>query len=194
MKVTIDPFRPIYPTPAALITSISPDGTPNIITLGEVYNLSLRRPTIVGIGIHKARYSHTLISQTREYVVNLPTTGLVEKVDRCGTISGRDVDKFATVGLTPLPASLVQPPLIAECPINVECKVRDIVEVGDHDTFMGEVVAVHADEELLDEQGHVCMDRLDTFCFLFCYGSRGEYWTLGKKLADAWYTRRLGEE
>jgi flavin reductase (DIM6/NTAB) family NADH-FMN oxidoreductase RutF len=159
-----------------------------------VYNLSLRQPTIVGIGIHKARYSHELISQTREYVVNLPTVSLVEAADRCGSVSGREVDKFSAFGLTPLPAANVKPPLIAECPINIECKVHDIVEVGDHDTFMGEVVAVHADEELLDEQGHVCMDRLDTFCFMFCYGSRGEYWTLGKKLADAWYTRRLEKE
>lgn len=85
MKVTVDAFRPIYPTPAALITSIAPDGRPNIITLGEVYNLSLRRPAVVGIGIHKARYSHGLISQTREYVVNLPTAGLLAK----GLLTGK---------------------------------------------------------------------------------------------------------
>jgi flavin reductase (DIM6/NTAB) family NADH-FMN oxidoreductase RutF len=190
MKVTVDPFRPIYPTPAALITSVAPDGAPNIITLGEVYNLSLRTPTVVGIGIHKARYSHTLISQCREYVVNLPTASLIEKVDRCGTISGRDVDKFATVGLTPLPASKVKPPLIAECPINVECVLRDVIEMGDHDTFVGEVVAVHADEELLDEQGKVRLDRLDAFCFMFCYGSRGEYWSLGNKIGEFGFARK----
>ena len=190
MKVTVDPFRPIYPTPAALITSVAPDGTPNILTLGEVYNLSLRKPTVVGIGIHKARYSHTLISQTREYVVNLPTAGLVDKVDRCGSVSGRDVDKFAAVGLTPLPASQVKPPLIAECPINVECLLRDVIEMGDHDTFVGEVVAVHADQELLDEEGRVCVDRLDAFCFMFCYGSRGEYWSLNKRIGEFGFARR----
>lgn len=189
MKVTVNSFRPIYPTPAALITSVAPDGTPNIITLGEVYNLSLSRPTVVGIGIHKARYSHTLISQTREYVVNLPTTGLVEQVDRCGTISGRDVDKFAAVGLTPLPASRVRPPLVAECPINVECVLRDVIEMGDHDTFVGEVVAVHADQELLDEDGRVCLDRLDALCFMSCYGARGEYWSLDKKIGEFGFAR-----
>jgi flavin reductase (DIM6/NTAB) family NADH-FMN oxidoreductase RutF len=131
-----------------------------------------------------------LISQTREYVVNLPTARLVEKVDRCGMVSGRDVDKFATVGLTPLPASQVKPPLIAECPINVECRLRDVIEMGDHDTFVGEVVAVHADQELLDEEGRVCMDRLDAFAFMFCYGSRGEYWSLDKKIGDFGFTRQ----
>jgi flavin reductase (DIM6/NTAB) family NADH-FMN oxidoreductase RutF len=190
MKVTVDSFRPIYPTPAALITSVAPDGTPNIITLGEVYNLSLRRPTVVGIGIHKARHSHTLISQTREYVVNLPTAGMVEKVDRCGSVSGRDVDKFAAFGLTPLPASQVKPPLIAECPINVECVLRDVIEMGDHDTFVGEVVAVHADQELLDETGRVALDRLDAFCFMFCYGARGEYWSLEAKIGEFGFTQR----
>ena len=102
-KVEIAPFRPIYPTPAALITCVGPDGTPNIITLGEVYNLSLRTPPVVGIGIHKARYSYELIAATSEYVVNLPTGSILDKVDACGNVSGRDVDKFAAFGLTPTP-------------------------------------------------------------------------------------------
>jgi flavin reductase (DIM6/NTAB) family NADH-FMN oxidoreductase RutF len=190
MKVTVDPFRPIYPTPAALITSVAPDGRPNIITLGEVYNLSLRTPTVVGIGIHKARYSHALISQTREYVVNLPAVGLVEQVDHCGSCSGRDVDKFAAFGLTPLPASQVKPPLIAECPVNVECVLKDVIDMGDHDTFVGEVVAVHADQELLDEKGRVRLGSLDALCFLACYGARGEYWSLGAKVGEMGFARR----
>jgi flavin reductase (DIM6/NTAB) family NADH-FMN oxidoreductase RutF len=123
-------------------------------------------------------------------VVNLPTVGLVEKVDRCGTVSGRDVDKFATIGLTPLPASVVKPPLIAECPINVECVVRDVIEMGDHDTFVGEVVAVHADQELLDERGQVCLGRLEAFCLMSNYGSRGGYWSLGKPIGEFGFTRR----
>jgi flavin reductase (DIM6/NTAB) family NADH-FMN oxidoreductase RutF len=193
MKVRLDPFRPIYPTPAAMITSIAPDGKPNIITLGEVYNLSLRTPTIVGISIHKARYSHELISRAGEYVVNLPTARMLEQVDRCGTTSGRTTDKFAAFGLTPLPASVVGPPLIAECPINVECKVIGIQEIGDHDMFMGQVVAAHVDDALLDEEGRICVDRLDAFCFMFSMNVRGEYWSLGHKLGDFGYTRRSGD-
>ena len=123
-------------------------------------------------------------------MVNLPTVSLLDKVDRCGTVSGRDVDKFAAVGLTPLPASRVKPPLIAECPINVECLLRDVIEMGDHDTFVGEVVAVHADQELLDDEGRVCLDRLDAFAFMFCYGSRGEYWSLDNKIGEFGFTRQ----
>jgi len=91
----VKPFRPVYPSPAALITSVSEDGCPNIITLGEVFNVSISDPVILGIAIAKPRYSHELITATREYVVNLPTSSMVETVDRCGSVSGRDVDKFA---------------------------------------------------------------------------------------------------
>jgi flavin reductase (DIM6/NTAB) family NADH-FMN oxidoreductase RutF len=188
-KVQIRPYRPIYPTPAGLITSIAPDGRANIITLGEIFNLSLRSPTIVGIAIRKATYSHGLIAQSGEYVVNLPTTRILAEVDRCGTVSGRKVDKFAAFGLTPLPAAVVKPPLIAECPVNVECRVIGMEEVGDHDLFKGEVVAAHVDEDLLDERGRVCLDRLDVICFMHSFDLHGEYWSLGRKLGDLWFTR-----
>ncbi|NLS79374.1 MAG: flavin reductase family protein [Chloroflexi bacterium] len=189
-KVAIDVYRPIYPTPAALITSISPGGKPNIITLGETFNISIRRPVIVGIAVGKARYSHELISQTREYVVNLPTARILTQLDQCGSVSGRRVDKFAATGLTALPAQVVKPPLIAECPINIECKVIGVHEVGDHDLFLGEVVAAHVDTDLLDETGKLCTDRLDTICFLHSFNCGAEYWSLGRKLADTWFTRR----
>ena len=188
-KVTVKSFRPVYPTPAALITSVAPDGKANIITLGEVYNLSLGRPTIVGVSIRKATYSHGLISESREYVVNMPTTKIVREVDLCGTMSGRSVNKFAEVGLTPIPATIVKPPLIAECPVNVECKVIGMEEIGDHDMFKGEVVATHVEDYLLDEEGRVCPDRLDVLCFLFSFNFRGEYWSLGQKLGDMYFTR-----
>ncbi len=193
-KVQIQPFRPIYPTPAALITSVAPnaapsewrggkdDGKPNIITLGEVFNLSLRHPTIVGIAIRKATYSHGLITASGEYVVNMPTTDILTQVDGCGSVSGRKVDKFAAFGLTPLPATVVRPPLIAECPVNIECRVIGIEEIGDHDLFKGEVVATHVDDTLLDDDGHVRPDRLDPVCFLYCFDFSGEYWSLGRKL------------
>jgi flavin reductase (DIM6/NTAB) family NADH-FMN oxidoreductase RutF len=187
-KVTIKPFRPIYPTPAALITSVAADGKPNIITLGEVFNISLRTPTIVGVAIRKATYSHGLISESGEYVVNLPTTQMLKAVDRCGTTTGRRVDKFAEFGLTPASATVVRPPLIAECPVNLECKVIGIEVVGDHDLFKGEVVATHIDDTLLDEQGRVRPERLDVLCFMFNLNFRGEYWSLGRKLGDMGFT------
>jgi flavin reductase (DIM6/NTAB) family NADH-FMN oxidoreductase RutF len=183
-KIQIKPFRPIYPTPVGLITSVAADGKPNIITLGEVFNLSLHRPTIVGIAIRKATYSHGLITEAKEYVVNMPTTEILAQVDSCGSVSGRKVDKFAAFGLTPLPATVVKPPLIAECPVNIECRVIGIEEIGDHDLFKGEVVAAHVEDTLLDKAGHVCPDRLDPICFLYSFDFSGEYWSLGRKLGD----------
>jgi flavin reductase (DIM6/NTAB) family NADH-FMN oxidoreductase RutF len=188
-KVLFDPYRPIYPTPAALITSISSEGEPNIITLGEVYNLSLRRPTIVGISLTKSRYSHELISQRGEFVVNMPTISILDKVDQCGSVSGRDVDKFAAFGLTPEPASRVAPPLISECPINLECVVLGMEEIGDHDMFKGEVVAAHVDEDLIGEDGRIQVERLEAFCFMHCFNFGG-YWALGPKLAEMRFTRK----
>ncbi|MBN1674207.1 MAG: flavin reductase family protein [Kiritimatiellae bacterium] len=189
-KVAINPFRPVYPTPAALITSVAADGKPNIVTLGEVFNLSLRTPPVVGIAIRKATYSHGLLMECGEYVVNMPTVKLMTAVDGCGSVSGREVDKFARFGLTPVPASRVKPPLIAECPVNIECRIIGTEEIGDHDLFKGEVVAAHADAELLDGGGRVCADRLDPLCFLYNLGCKGEYWSLGRKLGSAWAAKK----
>lgn len=158
-----NPYRPIYPTPTGLITSVAPGGAPNIITLGEVFNLSIRDPVWVGIAMRKATYSHELISRQREYVVNLPTSTMIDEVLRCGSVSGRDgIDKFTEFNLTPVRADKVQPPLIDECPVNLECRVVNILETGDHDLFIGNVLVMHVDEDLLDEQGEIVLEKLDT--------------------------------
>ena len=183
------PRRPVNPTVPALITSVDRDGKPNIITLAETYNLSINNPVIVGIGIHKARYSHSLITECRQFVVNLPPASLVEKVDLCGTRSGRDVDKFAAFGLTPLPAAKVRPPLIAECPVNLECELIGVHEIGDHDMFMGQVLAQYVDEEALDEQGQIVPEKLDLLAVVFM-----EYWKLGRPLGRAGFTRKRKEQ
>lgn len=184
-KKLIKPFRPVYPSPAGLVTSVSMDGKPNIITLGEIFNISITSPVIVGIAIHKQRYSHSLISATREYVVNCPTAAMVEVVDLVGSVSGRTVDKFTAFNLTAVPADKVQPPLIAECPMNIECRVIGIQEIGDHDLFLGEVVAVHIIEAALDEQGQVIVDKLDPLCYL-----HSEYWSLGTNLGRHGFSRK----
>jgi len=183
-KRSIKPFRPVHPSPAALVTSVSRDGRPNIITLGEVFNVSIASPVILGIAIAKPRYSHELISAAGEYVVNLPTAGMVETVDRCGTVSGREVNKFTEFHLMPVPAEKVRPPLIAECPVNIECRVIGIQEIRDHDLFLGEAVAEHVAEEALDEDGRVRVDKLDPLCYL-----HGQYWSCGNKLGHHGFTR-----
>jgi flavin reductase (DIM6/NTAB) family NADH-FMN oxidoreductase RutF len=179
-KVQVQPNRPVYPTPAALITCADEEGRPNMLTLGETFNISIARPVILGIAIRKSRYSHALISRTREFVVNLPTQAIAEQVWFCGRTSGREVDKFQGTGLTPLPASRVQAPLIAECPVNVECRVIGIQVVGDHDLFLGEAVAQHVNADVLDEEGRIVVERLNGFAFV-----GGEFWTLGHKMKRA---------
>jgi flavin reductase (DIM6/NTAB) family NADH-FMN oxidoreductase RutF len=176
-KVQVPPHRPVYPTPAALITSADESGRPNIITLGETFNISIARPVILGIAIRQSRYSHALIRRTREFVVNLPTTAIADQVWFCGRVSGREVDKFAESGLTPLPASVVGAPLIAECPVNVECRVTGIQVIGDHDLFLGETVAQHVNEGVLGADGRIAVGKLDGFAFML-----GEFWSLGAKL------------
>ena len=177
-SVTCDISRPVYPTPAAIITSIDGEGKPNIITLGETFNLSIRKPVIVGIAIAPARYSHQLIREAGEFVVNLPTSTMIDQVIQCGSVSGRDgVDKFEAFGLTPLPAQKVQPPLIAECPVNVECVLLGVEQIGDHDLFKGLAVAEHVDEDLLDEDGSFVADRLDFFSMV-----RGAFFAKGERI------------
>jgi flavin reductase (DIM6/NTAB) family NADH-FMN oxidoreductase RutF len=176
-KLQISPHRPVYPTPAALVTCADESGRPNIITLGETFNISIARPVILGIAIRQSRFSHELISRTREFVVNLPTRAIADHVWFCGRVSGRDVDKFRESGLTPVPASVVRSPLIAECPVNVECRVIGIQVIGDHDLFLGEAVAQHVNEGVFDADGRIAIERLDGFAFVL-----GEFWTLGAKL------------
>ncbi|MBI3923110.1 MAG: flavin reductase family protein [Armatimonadetes bacterium] len=171
-KIQHHPTRPIYPTPVGLITSCDAEGNPNIITLGEVFNLSIKDPVWVGLAIRKATYSHGLISQQKEFVVNLPTTALLDQALQCGSVSGRDgVNKFEEFGLTPVAAQQVEPPLIGECPINLECRLVNIVEVGDHDLFIGEVLVEHVEESLFDEQGQLALEKLDPIVMMrwgFC--------------------------
>lgn len=184
MKLRRDVFRPVYPTPAALITCVSLEGKPNIVTLGEVYMLGLD-PLVVGIGIRPTRYSHRLISETREFVVNFPTVEMTAAADYCGMYTGAEVDKFAATGLTPEPASEVQPPLIAECPVNVECRVRDILPMGSHDVFVGEVVATHVEDWALDEDGQ--LDPVKARAIAFVGRS---YWSLGSRIERAFVRGR----
>jgi flavin reductase (DIM6/NTAB) family NADH-FMN oxidoreductase RutF len=179
-RVAYELYRPVYPSPAGLITSVDAAGRPNIITLGEVFNLSIRTPVIVGIAIAPGRYSHELISASGEFVVNLPTGELLPKVLECGSFSGREVDKFAQVGLTAIPATHVKPPLIAECPVNIECRVVSVQTIGDHDLFAGEALIHHVSPAILNESGQIDPAKLSTVVI-----AGGHFFDLGAILT-AW--------
>ena len=166
-KVERIPRRPIYPTPAGLVVSIDAAGKPNIITLGEIFNLSIRNPVWVGIAVRKATYSHGLIKAQGEFTVNMPTAAILGKAYGCGRCSGRDgIDKFKKFGLTPMPSKYVRPPIIAECPVNLECKVVGFHHVGDHDLFIGEVLLEHVDEDKVNAKGERDESKLDPLVWL----------------------------
>lgn len=171
----------LFPTPVVLVTC----GVerPNIITLAWVGTVC-SNPPMVGIAVRPERYSHQLIGEVGEFVVNLPTVEQVEAVDRCGNLSGRDHDKFALCHLTALPASKVRVPLIAECPIHLECVVRQTVSLGSHDLFVGEVVAVQADETLHGTRRGIDYSRAGLLCYV-----AGEYFALGEHLGTQGMTR-----
>ena len=140
--------RLINSGPVILVTSIK-DNQPNIITLAWNTPLS-HSPMLVGISIGKGRYSHAIIENSKEFIINVPSLELLEKVHQCGTISGREGDKFKAVKLTPDKALKLKVPIITECIGHLECKVKDIFNVGDHSLFVGQVVAASAAKDFFD--------------------------------------------
>lgn len=164
-KVTKTPHTVLYPVPPVLVTSVGKDLRPNIVTIAWTGTAN-SVPPMVYVSIRPERYSYDLIRQSGEYVINIPSVDLAKAVDLCGMISGRTEDKFAVAGLTPVPASKVKPPLIKECPVNIECQVKQVVELGSHHMFIGEIVAVNFNQDVLNEQGRLDIDLAKplTFC------------------------------
>lgn len=172
MKVAKPASTSLYPVPAVLVSC----GVerPNLITLAWVGTLCSNPPAL-GIGVRPERFSHSLIDEVGEFVVNVPSADQVGAVDYCGHVSGRDVDKWDACGLTPAPATEVRVPLVAECPVALECRVTQRLTLGSHDLFVGRVLAVQLDERVLDEQGRLDYER----ALPLAYGG-GYYWQLEK--------------
>ena len=180
------PFRPVYPSPAGLITAVDEKGKPNVMTAGEIFNIGLKEPCIIGIALRPATYTHGLISKTKEFGVNIPTAAILESVDKIGTISGRDCDdKFEEAGLTPLKSNKIAPPIIKECPLNLECKLISVSTVGDHDLFLGEVVEMHVDSDKLDDKQQMLISEMDGFLF-----AEWGYYKFGEKIGEFGFSRR----
>jgi flavin reductase (DIM6/NTAB) family NADH-FMN oxidoreductase RutF len=172
-KIKKRPSTYLYPAPVILATCGAEK--PNIITLAWVGTVCSDPPT-VAIGVRPSRHSHALIEESGEFVINLPGEDLLEVTDHCGQVSGRDIDKFAAFGLTAEPASEVKAPLIGECPVNLECRVTHKLPLGAHDLFLGEIVAVHVEEAVLDEGGRrIDYGKARPFVLAFA-----EYWGLGE--------------
>lgn len=143
-------------------------------------------PPVVYVAVRSTgRHSHRLIKESGEYVINIPSVGQVKAVDYCGTVSGKDVNKFKETGLTPAPAAKVKAPLIAECPVNIECKVRQVIPLGSHEVFIGDVLAVHYNEDVLDEKGRPDLAKIKPYGYCF-----NEYRLLSEKLGSFGYSRK----
>ncbi len=153
----------LNPEPPVLV-SCGPAGAPNLITVGWCGTICTQ-PSMVSISVRPERYSHHLIKESGEFVINLPTESLVRAVDWCGVKSGRDVDKFSAMHLTPSPAAKVGTVLVEESPVNLECKVTQVIPLGSHDLFLAEVVAVDVDERLLYESGKLCLNKANLIVY-----------------------------
>ena len=182
-KIVKKPFVALRPVPVVLV-SCGHGEQANIITIAWT-GILCSNPPQVGIGVRPDRHSHGLIQQTGEFVVNVPGERLLGEMEYCGFVSGRDEDKFATPGLSALPGSAIQTPIIAECPINLECRLAHTLPLGSHDLFVGEVVAVQVSEALLDERGRVDNGRLKPILF-----TGDGYWGLGDFLGRWGSTRK----
>jgi flavin reductase (DIM6/NTAB) family NADH-FMN oxidoreductase RutF len=175
-KRLMKPTSDVQAAPTLLVSSGDGREKTNIIAVGWAGTLVSEPPTLA-IGIRPGRYSYLLIKETGEFVVNVPTQEMLPEIDYCGTVSGRNVDKFKELDLTPVPASEVSAPLIAECPINVECRVVEHLRIGTHGIFLGEIVALHVDEDVLDERGNIDHRKVR---MPLCSG--GNYWAMGDLL------------
>ncbi len=172
----------LYPLPAVMVSCMRPGEKPNIITVAWAGTIC-SDPAMVSISIRKSRYSHAIICETGEFVINLVTKDLTFKADLCGVKSGKDIDKFAECSLTPIDSKTVKAPGIAESPVCIECKVKQVLELGSHDMFIAEVVNVSVDEKYMDEKGKFCLNETDLTAY-----SHGEYFTLGNKIGKFGYS------
>lgn len=177
MKKELKPFTSLVPCPVVLL-SVKGDKHPNIITLSWAANICSKPPSI-GLGIRPERYSYDLVKQAGVFVVNIPSSDQHDAAVFCGTKSGKDHDKFKECNLTAIQASKIDAPLIEECPINIECKTINIMNVGAHDLFIAEILAVHMDESILNERNRMDVEKSALFTYL---PTTGEYWSLGSKI------------
>lgn len=176
------PGNMVYPVPAVMVTVADKEGKSNILTIAWTGTVCTN-PPMVYISVRPDRYSYELLKETGEFVINLTTESLTYATDYCGVKSGRDTDKWVDTGLTPVPASVVNVPLIGESPVNIECRVTEIKELGSHHMFLAEVVAVEVDETYIDESGKFHLQKSRPIVY-----SHGEYYGLSGLLGTFGYS------
>ncbi len=186
MKQNWKPGTLVYPLPAVLVGCGADSSEWNVLTVAWTGTLCTD-PPMCYISVRKERYSYDLIRRTGEFTINLTTRSMARATDWCGVRSGRDNDKFARTGLTPIPCSVVKAPAIEQSPLTIECRVREVKELGSHDMFIADVVNILADDRYLDSStGKFDLSRADLIVY-----SHGEYFALGDLLGHfGWSVRK----
>ena len=174
MKQEFKGSEMLSPVPAVM-ASLGEGDEANIITIAWTGIIN-SRPPMTYISVRKERHSHDILMKTGEFVINLTTEAILRQTDWCGVRSGRDFDKWKETGLTKEPASVVKCPMIAESPVNLECRVTEVKELGSHDMFMAEIVKVHVDDSIIDEDGHFDVVRAGLLAYI-----HGHYYTVNRK-------------
>ena len=174
----------LYPLPAVLVSVADRAGKSNLLTLAWTGTIC-SEPPMVSISVRPERYSHHMIEETGEFVINLTTEELVYATDYCGVKSGKDVDKWAEMNLTPIAAEHVKAPMVAESPVNLECRVTQKLELGSHDMYIAEVLAVHVDDRYMDDTGRFNLNDAKPLVY-----SHGRYLATGKELGSFGYSVR----
>ena len=176
------PGNMLYPTPAVMVSCMREGEKPNIITVAWAGTIC-SDPAMLSISVRKERYSYDILKETGEFVVNLTSKKLVRAADWCGVRSGREYDKFKEMNLTPLESQKISAPGIAESPVNIECKVKQSIDLGSHTIFIAEVMCVTVDDKLLDDKGRLDLGKAKLVAY-----SHGEYFMLGEKVGKFGYS------
>lgn len=183
-KQSWKPGNMLYPLPVVMVSCNRKGEKPNIVTVAWTGTIC-SDPAMVSISVRPERYSHDIIEETGEFVINFVTKDLTYATDYCGVRSGRDVDKFKEMNLTPLPSKMIDAVGIEESPVNIECKVVEVKKLGSHDMFIAEVVNVTVDDRYMDENKKFNLNDSDLVAY-----SHGEYFTLGEKIGTFGYSVR----
>jgi flavin reductase (DIM6/NTAB) family NADH-FMN oxidoreductase RutF len=182
-KVGFDAAQVIAPLPVVLVGCAHAELGLNLLTIAWT-GIDCSDPPAIHVSIRPERHSHRMIADSGCFTVNLPSRALLRQVDLCGIVSGRDGDKWRRAGLTPLSGTAVAAPLVAECPVNFECAVKHVVPLGVHTMFVGEVVARHADDNLV-RGGRLDFSKLALVAYV-----NGEYWSLGERIGTHGFSGR----
>ncbi len=183
-KTDFKPGNMLYPLPAVMVSCGDKDDKSNILTVAWAGTVCTN-PPMVYISVRPERHSHDIIRDNGEFVINLTSRSLTHSMDYCGVRSGRDVDKWKECHLTKAEATEVKCPMIGESPVNIECKVTQMIKLGSHDMFLAKVVAVHVDDKYMDAKGTLHLNDANLIAY-----SHGGYYDLGKTIGSFGYSVR----